>query len=91
MFFKDSVHKNPSQDEVERFNDLLEEVRQSCLEYELNYTSDMAKRIIDKPALKTYADIFPELDHLNGSLIYELEKEAVFRSGLLRCPRCSHI
>src|ERR1019366_3991300 len=31
----------------------LKEVRQSCLEYELNYTSDMAKRIIDKPALKT--------------------------------------
>src|SRR5450759_1715081 len=77
--FKDSVHKKPSQDEVNRFNALLEAVHQRCLEYGLNYTSDMAKRIIDKPALETYADIFPELDHLNGSLSYELEKEAVFR------------
>jgi hypothetical protein len=79
LFFKDSVHKKPPQDGVNRFNALLEAVHQRCLEYGLNYTSDMAKRIIDKPALETYADIFPELDHLNGSLSYELEKEAVFR------------
>ena len=46
--FKDSVHKKPSQDEVNRFNALLEAVHQRCLEYGLNYTSDMAKRIIDK-------------------------------------------
>src|SRR5450759_1647708 len=84
LFFKDSVHKKPPQDEVNRFNALLEAVHQRCLEYGLNYTSDMAKRIIDKPALETYADIFPELDHLNGSLSYELEKEAVFRVPLER-------
>ena len=81
LFFKDSVHKKPPQDEVNRFNALLEAVHQRCLEYGLNYTSDMAKRIIDKPALETYADIFPELDHLNGSLSYELEKVACTRFG----------
>ena len=48
LFFKDSVHKKPPQDEVNRFNALLEAVHQRCLEYGLNYTSDMAKRIIDK-------------------------------------------
>jgi hypothetical protein len=77
--FKDSVHKAPPPDEVARFNTLLDMVQQRCSEFGLNYTSDMAKRIIDKPALETYADIFPELDHLNGSLIYELDREAVFR------------
>jgi hypothetical protein len=51
LFFKDSVHKNPPQDEVERFNALLKTVHQRCLEYGLNYTSDMAQRIIDKPTL----------------------------------------
>jgi hypothetical protein len=79
MFFKDSVHKNPPLDEVKRFNDLLEIVQQRCLEYGLNYTSDMAKRILKKPTPTTYADLFPELDHLNESLSYELKKEAVFR------------
>ena len=79
MFFKDSVYKNPPQDEVDRFNALLKIINQRCFEYGLNYTSDMAKRISNKPALKTYAEMFPELDHLNGSLSYELEKEAVFR------------
>jgi hypothetical protein len=77
--FKDSVHRAPPPDEVARFKTLLDTVQQRCSEFGLNYTSDMAKRIIDKPALETYADIFPELDHLNGSLIYELDREAVFR------------
>jgi hypothetical protein len=78
LLLKDSGLRTLSQDEVERFNALLKAVHQTCLEYGLNYTSDMAKRIIDKPAPKSYADIFLELDHLNGSLIYELEKEAIF-------------
>jgi hypothetical protein len=79
MFFKDTAHREPPQDEVKRFNVLLEMVHQRCLEYGLNYTSDMAKRILNKPMPGTYADLFSELDHLNDSLIHELEKEAVFR------------
>ena len=78
-FFKDSVHKHPPQDEIDHFNGLLAEVQQKCSEYGLDYTSDMAKRSIAKPTPKTYVELFPELDHLNDSLIYELDKEAVFR------------
>lgn len=69
----------PPPDEIERFGTLLKIIDQTCLEYGMTYTSDMAKRIIDKPAPTTYAEIFPDLDHLNGSLSYELRKEAVFR------------
>jgi hypothetical protein len=39
----------------------------------------MAKRALNRPMPQTYADLFPELDHLNDSLSHELEKEAVFR------------
>jgi hypothetical protein len=79
LLFKDSVHKDISKDESKRFVAVLEEVQQRCPEYGLNYTSDMAKRISEKSAPETYADLFSELDHLNGSLIYELNKESLFR------------
>jgi hypothetical protein len=78
-FFKDSAHKSPPQDEIERFSALLAEVRRRCSEFGLDYTADMAKRIASKPVPKTYAELFPELDHLNDSLIYELDREAAFR------------
>jgi hypothetical protein len=67
------------QDEVDRFHLLLEAIQRRCLENNLTYTADMAKRILDRPLPKTYVDMFPELDHLNDSLSHELEKEAVFR------------
>jgi hypothetical protein len=42
-------------------------------------TSDMAKRLLDGVAPDTYAGMFTDLNHLNGSLGNQLQKEAVFR------------
>jgi hypothetical protein len=66
-------------DEVERFRILLDEIRRTCLEYDLAYTSDMAKRISDRAMPQTYEQLFPELDHLSDSLSHELGNEAVFQ------------
>lgn len=79
LFFKDSVHKNASQSEVESFRVLLPEIQQRCLEYGLTHTSELAGCVINRPLPATYADIFSELNHLNDSLSNELKKEAVFR------------
>jgi hypothetical protein len=78
LFFKESLNTNPFPDDVQRFNTLLAVVHQRCLEYGLTYTSDMAKRIADKPTPNTYADMFATLDHLNDSLSHELQREAIF-------------
>jgi hypothetical protein len=61
------------------FAALLKTIHQKCLEYGLIDTSDMAKRLLDGVAPETYADMFSDLNHLNGSLSNQLEKEAVFR------------
>jgi hypothetical protein len=61
------------------FAALLKVIHQKCLEYNMTHTSDMAKRVLDGDAPTTYADMFSHLNHLDGSLIHELNKEAVFR------------
>jgi hypothetical protein len=66
-------------DEIKRFDRLLAMTEERCTEFGLTFTSDMAKRIGKKPVIVTYSALFPELDHLNDSLVYELQKEAVFR------------
>jgi hypothetical protein len=79
LFFKDSVHKDASQDEVERFRILLPEIQRICLEYGLTHTSELAECAINRPLPQNYTDVFSELNHLNDSLSNELKKEAVFR------------
>jgi hypothetical protein len=68
-----------SQWEARDFTALIKEIHQKCLEYGLIDTSDMAKRILDGAAPETYADMFSHLNHLDGSLGNQLNKEAVFR------------
>ena len=79
LLFKGSSIKSLPKDEIHRYGVLLGSTHQRCLEFGLIYTSDLAQRIIDKGVPETYADLFSELDHLDGSLGYELQKEAVFR------------
>jgi hypothetical protein len=61
------------------FLPLIETVQRVCLDHGLTYTSELAKRVISRPAPETYANMFSELNHLNDSLSLELEKESVFR------------
>jgi len=61
------------------FASLLKTIHQRCLEYGLSDTSDMAKRLLDGIAPDTYDGMFADLNHLNGSLSNQLQKEAVFR------------
>lgn len=61
------------------FTSLLKTIHQKCLEYGLIDTSDMANRLLDGVAPDTYAGMFADLNHLNGSLSNQLQKEAVFR------------
>jgi len=68
-----------SEPSAEDFTVLLKMIHKKCLEYGLIDTSDMAKRILDGDAPETYADMSSHLDHLNGSLSNQLQKEAVFR------------
>jgi hypothetical protein len=79
LLFRNSVERYPPHDEIVRLRDLLQSMRQRCSEYGLDYTADMARRGIEKPSPTTYAELFVELDHLNDSLVYELDREAVFR------------
>lgn len=71
--------------QVKNLRDLLGSIHEKCLEFGLPHTSDMAKRILDRPARQPFADkyyfsdMFSDLDHLDGSLGNELSKEAVFR------------
>jgi hypothetical protein len=76
-----SSRKRPevSEPHAHDFVVLLKAIHQKCLEYGLIDTSDMAKRLLDEAAPETYAEMFVDLNHLNGSLSNQLQKEAVFR------------
>jgi hypothetical protein len=76
LLLRDGVRQVP-RDELERFRALIGEIRQRCPEYGLDYTAAMAERT--DAVFQTYGDIFPKLDHLNDSLVYELGKWAVLR------------
>jgi hypothetical protein len=83
--WKAEVHKGSaaSKSDVQAFHAFLETIHQRCLEYGFIDTSEMAKRVIIRPQSyagpETYTEIFSDVNHINGSLGYELEKEAVFR------------
>jgi hypothetical protein len=74
-----------SPSDTKHFQALLQAIYQTCLDFDLTGTSEMARRLIERPAPEAfaepqnYADVFSDLNHLDGSLSYELGKEAVFR------------
>ena len=72
---------NPRVDsfDAETFQALIKEIHRECLALGLTATHEMADRLIDKAPPATYAILFADLDHLDGSLITDLKKEAVFR------------
>ena len=72
---------NPRVDsfDAETFQALIKEIHRECLALGLTPTYEMAERLIDKAPPATYAILFADLDHLDGSLITDLKKEAVFR------------
>jgi hypothetical protein len=61
------------------FQLLLKTIQRECLALGLTAPNEMAKRLITKAPPETYDILFADLDHLDGSLMTELEKEAVFR------------
>jgi hypothetical protein len=69
------IYKSDAND----FQVLLKSLHQKCSDYGFTHTSDLAKRLIDRDPPVSYAVMVSALDHLNDSLSYELEKEAVFR------------
>ncbi len=65
--------------DAERFQALLKTIQRECLPLGLTPPGEMAKRLIDKTLPEIYATMLADLDHLDGSLSTELNKEAVFR------------
>jgi hypothetical protein len=65
--------------DAEKFQVLLKEIQRECLSLGLIPPHEMARRLIEKAPPKTYDAVFSGLEHLDGSLNTELEKEAVFR------------
>jgi hypothetical protein len=62
-----------------QFQILIETIQRECLLLGLIPPHEMAGRLIGKAPPETYAAMFSDLEHLDGSLNAELKKEAVFR------------
>jgi hypothetical protein len=65
--------------DAEAYDALLQTIQRECSNYGLPHTSELAKRVIDRPSPKTNDQMFHELTDLNDSLINELERESIFR------------
>jgi hypothetical protein len=76
--YKDANRK-PDIVDAERFQVLIKEIHRECLGLDLTSTHEMANRLMGKPPPGSYAVMFGDLDHLDGSLTTDLKKEAVFR------------
>jgi hypothetical protein len=76
--FKDSNRRLDDSD-AKIFQALLKDIDQECLALGLTTTHEMAGRLIQKAPPETYAVLFADLDHLDGSLATALKKEAVLR------------
>jgi hypothetical protein len=76
--YKDA-NRRPDSADTRIFQALVLEIHQECVALGLTAPYEMANRLIEKAPPKTYAIMFADLDHLDGSLTTELKKEAVFR------------
>jgi hypothetical protein len=65
--------------DTEKFQVLLKDILRECLALGLTSTHEMAERLIERDSPGSYAAMFSDLYHLDGSLRTELKKEAVFR------------
>ena len=61
------------------FLSLLKAMQRDCLALGLIPPMEMAKRLFDRGPPENYDILFADLNHLDGSLITALEKDAVFR------------
>jgi hypothetical protein len=77
--YKDGYSQEVRESDAEDFLSLLKAIQRECLSLGLISTHEMAKRLLNKAPPEMYAVMFADLDHLDGSLITALEKEAVFR------------
>jgi len=66
--------------DAKKFLALLQTVQRECLILGLTAPHEMAERLIDKQTPpESYSFLVGDLDHLDGSLMTALDKEAVFR------------
>jgi hypothetical protein len=73
------ISKTVNDTDAEAFQVLLRAIQQECLALGLIPPHEMATRLIEKGTPKTYAAMFSDLEHLDGSLDTELKKQMVFR------------
>jgi hypothetical protein len=77
--YKGGYSREVDKSDAKDFLSLLEAIQRDCLALGLIPPMEMAKRLFDKGPPESYAVMFADLDHLDGSLITALEKDAVFR------------
>jgi hypothetical protein len=78
---KSSSHHDMSKNDpyAKSFRELLDAIQLACDNHGLTHTSKLAARVIGRFSPGSYTDIFHEVNHLNDSLIGELEEESIFR------------
>ena len=77
--YKGGYSREVDKSDAKDFLSLLKAMQRDCLALGLIPPMEMAKRLFDKGSPESYAVMFADLDHLDGSLITALEKDAVFR------------
>ncbi len=65
--------------ESAEFERLVHNIQEHCSAHGLNVTAEMAGRLLSQPLSKTYGGVFADLNHLDGSLGSELNRELAFR------------
>ena len=77
--YKGGYSTELKESDAKDFLSLLEAMQRDCLALGLIPPMEMAKRLFDRGPPENYDILFADLDHLDGSLITALEKDAVFR------------
>src|ERR1700731_3943078 len=70
--YKGGYSREVDKSDAKDFLALLEAMQRNCLALSLIPPMEMAKRLFDKGPPESYAVMFADLDHLDGSLTYRI-------------------